>query len=93
MSLDAVFQTQRKMREVEALASKSTTAAPKIRWYGTAVDFADWIFRAWCEKKIEAPTETAAFELAAEHFCQKNGQPFKKRSLQVSRRYREDVKR
>jgi len=63
----------------------------KIRWNGTAVDF-DWVYEAWRTKKILAETETAAFELASEHFCQRDGRPFKKRSLQVSRKFRKDFK-
>ena len=81
---------ERKLADIRAGVIASPTVPSKIRWHGTAVDFADWIFDAWSKKKIDAATETALFELASQHFCQKNGTAFKKRSLLVSRKFRKD---
>ncbi len=67
--------------------------AAKIRWNGTAVDFADWVAAAWERKQIETETVTAAFELACQHFSQKDGRSFKPRSLQVSRKFRNETKK
>jgi hypothetical protein len=79
--------------DVEAQPRKDSTAA-KIRWHGSAVDFADWVARAYDEGRgpLKAKSLSAAFELASQHFCQKNGESFKKRSLLQSRRYRIDLK-
>jgi hypothetical protein len=63
---------ERKLAEIRAGVTASPTVPSKIRWNGTAVDFADWVFQAWSEDKIPAGTETAVFELVSQHFCQKD---------------------
>ena len=92
MALEPILLLREQMRRMELAAQKRPEAAEKIRWQGSAVDFADWIYEAWRAGKIAADTETAAFELASQHFCQRDGRPFKKRSLQVSRNARKELK-
>ena len=90
----AVIQAEVEIEKERKLAEiRSGPSAEKIRWRGTARQFADWITEAWEEKQINAETLTAAFKMACEHFCQKNGRAFNAHSLYVNRKNRDDFKR
>jgi hypothetical protein len=92
MAPNGVLATMEWKNRMEELAAKKSSAR-MIRWNGSAVDFADWIYLLFLFFNDTANTETEAFELASEHFCQRNGRPFKARSLQVNRKNRNDLKR
>lgn len=93
MAYSVFEQVMKEQERLRVLAQEPQTGVEKIRWNGTAVDFADWIYHAWRRGQIRAGTESAAFQMASQHFCQKDGRPFKARSLQVSRKSREDFKK
>jgi len=79
---------ERKLAEI-----RSGPSAEKIRWNGTARQFADWITEAWEEKQINAESKMGLFRLASEHFCQKDGRPFDPRSLYQNQKNRDDFKK
>jgi hypothetical protein len=80
-------------RAIAAFSHPTKEPIPaKVAWNGTAVDFADWVYEAWSQKHIVAETEYDAYAIFSKIFCQKNGAPFKPRSLEVSRKKRKDLK-
>jgi hypothetical protein len=83
----ALWRTQEpkkkaKIKQLEQeLSRKNHDKRPQIRWQGSAIEFAKWVEEAWKEKRFGDIRKMAAFEQLRPHFVQKNGKPFKARSL------------